>query len=74
MELDDLRSRLEALISQNPLSVMELEAQRDDAICLASDAIDKLEALLALFKSNDLLKLAIELDRSQLGTGFYSHS
>ena len=74
MELEDLRSTLEALISTRPTSVMELETQRDDAVRIASDAVDKLEALLKLFQSNDLLKLAIELERDQLGHGFNSHS
>ena len=63
MELD-LRARLEALISQKPTSVMELEAQRDDALQLASEAVKTVEALKDFLQSDKLFKFALELEKS----------
>ena len=72
MELDNLRKRLESLVSTKPATVMQLEAQRDDAVQLASEAIETLEALQVFLASDDLFRFALQLEKDSFDSK-YSH-
>lgn len=74
MDPKDLRERYNILSAKKPGTVMELEELMKKFQELSKDAIDELDVILNLFKSGDLAKLSVELEREELEKAIFGNT
>ena len=73
MEIQDLQERFNILSAKKPGTVMDLEELMKKFQELSKDAIDAYKAVLDAFKSGDLVKLSVELEREELEKAIFGN-